>query len=114
MGSSTPRTNLSARHKVWNDNAGDKKPSPDVLIGKAPLPVKRLALPSPAAPSGTIDGTGGGDGKGGDTDNNTDDEGGSEGVVLTVALMPSNGRARRRKNASGGVVTLTLAYIPPR
>lgn len=97
---------------MWNDNAGDKKPSPDVLIGKGSLPVKHLALPSPTAPAGTTDGDG--DGEGVDRGNNTDDEGGSEGVVLTVALVPGSGRTRKKKNAPAGVVTLTLAYIPPR
>ncbi|CAM9147585.1 unnamed protein product, partial [Pylaiella littoralis] len=99
--------------EVWNDNAGDKKPSPDVLIGKAPLPVEHLALASPAALSGTTGGNGG-DGGGGSRDNNTDDERGGKRVVLTVALVPSNGRTRKGKNAPGGVVTLTLAYTPPR
>lgn len=107
----TPNKNLLTQ--VWNDNAGDKKPSPDVLIGKAPLPVEHLALASPAALSGTTGGNGG-DGGGGSRDNNTDDERGGKRVVLTVALVPSNGRTRKGKNAPGGVVTLTLAYTPPR
>lgn len=99
--------------QVWNDNAGDKKPSPDVLIATGSLPVKHLALPPPPpAPTGA---TGGNARKKRDgRDNNTDDERGSEGVVLTVDLVPGDGRRRKRKHASAGVFTLTLGYIPPR
>lgn len=97
---------------MWNDNAGDKKPSPDVVIGKGSLPVKHLAVAPPAAAASTIDGNGGGEG--GDRDDNTDDERGSDGVVLTVALVPGTGRTRKKKITAAGVVTLTLAYIPPR
>ncbi len=97
---------------MWNDNAGDKKPSPDVVIGKGSLPVKHLAVAPPAAPASTIDGSGGGEG--GDRGENTDDERGSEGVVLTVVLAPDIGRTRKKKKTAAGVVTLTLAYIPPR
>ncbi|CBJ49003.1 hypothetical protein Esi_0115_0046 [Ectocarpus siliculosus] len=121
--------------EVWNDNAGDKKPSPDVLIGKGSLPVKHLASADPAAPPHTTGGGGGSSGgggggsasagvgkrrnRGGDgderNDNYTDDEGGSDGgVVVTVALVPGDRRARKKNNATAGVVTLTLAYTPPR
>lgn len=98
--------------QVWNDNAGDKKPSPDVLIAKGSMRVKHLALPPPTASAGAADGDG--SMKRGGRDTNTDDERGSEGVVLTVDLVPGDGRGRKRKHASAGVVTLTLEYIPPR
>ncbi|CAN0001945.1 unnamed protein product, partial [Hapterophycus canaliculatus] len=114
--------------EVWNDNAGDKKPSPDVLIGKGDIPVKHLALKAPAAPSSTI-GVGGKSGKssgaeradmknsgrvnrrGGDF---TDDEGGSEGLVVTVGLIPGEKRRPKKTNVTAGTVTLTLEYTPPR
>lgn len=115
---------------MWNDNAGDKKPSPDVVIGKGNIPMERLArLNVPAAPSSTI-GAGGKSGisAAGETaemlrgrrekrrgDGYTDDEGGSEGLLVTVDLVPSEKKRRRKKtNVSAGTVTLTLEYTPPR
>lgn len=98
--------------QVWNDNAGDKKSSPDVLVAKGSLPVKHLALPPPPTPAVAADGGEKMDGDG--RDNNKDNERGSEGVVLTVDLVAGEGRGRKRKPASAGVVTLTLEYMPPR
>lgn len=101
--------------QVWNDNAGDKKPTPDVLIARGSLPVKHLALPPPPPPTAPASATdGNGSTKGDGRDHNTDDERGSDGVVLTVDLVPGGGRGRKRKHASAGVITLTLEYIPPR
>lgn len=118
----------TARPQVWNDNAGDKKPSPDVLIGKGNIPVKHLALDAAAAPSNTIgvgekSGTSAGgerpgtkEGRGDNRrgEGYTDDEGASEGLVVTVDLFPSERRRRKKANVTAGTVTLTLEYTPPR
>ncbi|CAM9761994.1 unnamed protein product, partial [Scytosiphon promiscuus] len=114
--------------EVWNDNAGDKKPSPDVLIGEGNIPVKHLALNPPAAPASTIKAGGRSEtpaagervkskdcSRGNRRDDGyTDDEAGSEGLVVTVDLVTGERRRRKKANVPAGTVALTLEYTPPR
>lgn len=101
--------------QVWNDNAGDKKPSPDVLIGKGSFSVKHLALGAPVSVGGNGGGGGGDVGDAGEDKQKKEgaEEEGRNKAVITVSLLPDDER-RRKKGKTAGVVTLVLSYTPPR
>lgn len=96
--------------QIWNDNAGDTKPRPDVLIGKGMLSVRHLAI---GAPAGTRGGKEGAGTRGRGSYSDTDEKAANGETVLTLSLVSGNERRRGKENAAG-VVTLTLSYIPPR
>lgn len=93
---------------MWNDNTGDKKPGPDVLVGKGHLLVEHLSLVPDEPPTisgsskkrGARAGAGEGVASGG-------------GEIVTVHLL-RGGKRRRRKEKHVGLVSLTLLYTSPR
>lgn len=93
--------------QMWNDNTRDKKPAPDVLVGKGHLPVKNLSI---ASDDPIIIG---GSGRKGGAGAGAEEEAGTGGEVVTVRLLPA-GKWRRRKGKHAGLVSLKLLYTSPR
>lgn len=104
----------SFSQKVWNDNAGDKKPRPDVLKGRGCLSVAHLMNERAATGSDGVDASR--TRARGDKPNapsaDEDVVGVSGKEVITVALV--RGGRSRWKAKPAGAVTLTLSYTPPR
>ena len=99
--------------QVWNDNTGDKKPGPDVLVGKGYLPVNHLAAPDDDPPDPIGSGGRKGFEKASPVKGGGGEGGGAGGKVVTVRLQPG-GRRRRRKEKRAGLVCFTLSYTSPR